>query len=76
MSGNQLEELNKTGINEGYKYANQFRQGLGGLAGGNINPGMAGQLDLQGTQMAGQADANAQAQLTNFLANLFGSGAS
>ena len=74
MSGNQLQELNRTGINEGYKYADKYRQGLSGLAGGNINPGMAGQLDLYGTQMAGQASANADAESMNLLANLFGNG--
>lgn len=72
MSGNQLQEVNRAGLNESYKYAMPFREHMGLLSGMNFQPQYAGQMDLQGTQMAGQAQANAQGNAANFLGNLFG----
>lgn len=74
MSGRQMDELNKSGLNESFKYALPFQQQLAQNAGANIQPGNVGDLSLRGAQAAGTADLNAQGGAMNFLANLFGGG--
>ncbi len=71
MSGNEQMDIAQRLQNNNLNYANDLFKTTGGLAGGNLSQGNAGQVGLQGTTAALNQGTQNNGQLGNVIANLF-----